>query len=259
MNAAIPFPPIYVVSLPRSHERRRSIRRRLDSLGRGYEIVDAVDGETVDWSQHTPRLRRLGCRISLGRDMVAGEIGCYLSHYALWERMVAEQTECALILEDDASWDGDFAAIVMQVMTVPWHWEVVALSENAPPPLDRVLCPLGDGGRRLVRYKGRASTTAAYLVRLPGAEKLCLYCRDITNALDGPWECWWKNGVAFYRVSPPPAKQISTDAVIRGRTTIRIPFYGKVSRRMVALGHQFLAFWYACTHPPRKSRHPGKR
>ena len=42
------FPPIYVVSLARGVARRAAMCERLDALGLGYEVVDAVDGAVAD-------------------------------------------------------------------------------------------------------------------------------------------------------------------------------------------------------------------
>ena len=92
--------PVYVISLARAADRRAGIIDRLTVAGMKYEIVDAVDGETLDLNSFGDRL--------VNRSMTKGAIGCFLSHYNLWQRMIAEQIPTAIVLEDDALWDEDF-------------------------------------------------------------------------------------------------------------------------------------------------------
>ncbi len=51
------FPPVFVVSLARSKERRADIARHLDLLKVDYKITDAVDGQALDISSLKNRLR----------------------------------------------------------------------------------------------------------------------------------------------------------------------------------------------------------
>ena len=117
------IPPVFVISLARAAERRADMIRRLDAADVRYEIVDAVDGATLDLSQLKERIKP--GLLSEKADRVAdtlnsGAIGCYLSHYHLWERMVREGVECALVLEDDVEWSGDFFQVVREVVASEW-------------------------------------------------------------------------------------------------------------------------------------------
>ncbi len=102
------FPPVFVVSLARSKERRADIARHLDLLKVDYKITDAVDGQALDISSLKNRLRQDKAKIYCGKPLLSSEIGCYLSHYNLWQRMVEEEIEVALILEDDVEFADDF-------------------------------------------------------------------------------------------------------------------------------------------------------
>ena len=83
------FPPIFVISLARAAHRREKMCARLDALGLQYEIVDAVDGKTADPQTYQNRLRQDIARLKVGYELSPGQIGCYLSHCYLWERMAA--------------------------------------------------------------------------------------------------------------------------------------------------------------------------
>ena len=249
------FPQVYVISLARAKERRENMRRRLDALGMPYEIVDAVDGATLNLEDYAHRLRQNECRVKHGYELTRGEIGCYLSHHNLWKRIAEGENEHALILEDDAVWDDDFAEVVGELLRCEWHWEAVLLSADKPRPIDAVLCSL-PGGRKLVRYKRRAWTAAAYLLSRSGAAKLRDYGEKINAVVDCVYFEYWKNGVAFYCVHPPAAGQSGEETTLAGREQVRAKakrtmaerMFGSVLRKADRLSQAY----FLITNPPRK-------
>ena len=214
------MPPVYAISLARAQERRANIKRRLDALGVAYEIVDAVDGAALDLSQYAHRLKQNKCRARNGYELSRGEIGCFLSHYNLWRRIAEGDDECALIVEDDAVWGDDFADVVCAIAQCEWHWEVVNLVE-ARRKINRVLCEL-PGGRKLVRCRRQVFIAAAYLISRSGAKKLLEYCEEIRAPVDIMYSEYWKNGVAYYCVKPPPARQSDVETTIGDREPLRV-------------------------------------
>lgn len=252
VDAPDSLPPIFVISLARAEARRVDIQRRLDSAGVSYEIVDAVDGAALDMTQFADRLRPDKYRVKFGRQFTLGEIGCHLSHYNLWRRIADEKIETALVLEDDAVWDGDFFDVASRLPNVGWEWEVILLSAGDSRPVDRVLCDIG-GGRRLARHRRRAWTTAAYVIRRSGAEKLLDYCREIRCGIDAAYSEYWKNGVAFYFADPPPARQSGAESVVASALApphnLAESIVGSVLRKSDRWGQTL----YCWTHSPRRS------
>ena len=50
------------------------------------------------------------------RQMTMGEVGCFLSHYRIWERMVKENLTEVLILEDDIRFEPYFKERALRLM-----------------------------------------------------------------------------------------------------------------------------------------------
>lgn len=50
------------------------------------------------------------------RQMTMGEIGCFLSHYQIWQKMVEKQQQEVLILEDDIRFESYFNDKAISVM-----------------------------------------------------------------------------------------------------------------------------------------------
>lgn len=82
-----------MISLKNAVSRRQHISRHLQTLGIEFEFVDATRGDELD-----PALRK---SLNPKANMSLGALGCYVSHIKIYERMVAENTPMALVLEDD--------------------------------------------------------------------------------------------------------------------------------------------------------------
>ena len=249
------MPPVYAISLARAQERRANIKRRLDALGVAYEIVDAVDGATLNPADYENRFQPKEWRVKYGYKMVRNEIGCFLSHYNLWRRIAAGGDECALVVEDDAVWDDDFADVVCAIAQCEWHWEVVNLLVTRGK-VNHTLCGL-PGGRKLVRCRRQVFTTAAYLISRSGAKKLLEYCEEIRAPVDVMYSEYWKNGVAYYCVKPTPARQSDCETTIGDREPLRVK--RTVTERTLAwLWHKsdlVRQHLFCLTNPPSKRRY----
>ncbi|MDR0867030.1 MAG: glycosyltransferase family 25 protein [Planctomycetota bacterium] len=88
---------IYAINLARAAARRAHIERECARYALPVEIFPAADGAALTAEEIAatvePRAREL---------LTAGEIGCALSHWRLYQKIVAEKIPAALILEDDA-------------------------------------------------------------------------------------------------------------------------------------------------------------
>ena len=234
--------------------------RKLDAADVRYEIVDAVDGRALDLSHLKDRFNPK--KLSSKEGRVVGnlnfcEVGCYLSHYRLWERMVREGVECALVLEDDIEWSDDFFQAVREVVASEWHWDIVNLSTVQPSNIVKTLEVVGDNRKFGLSNRSRA-TAAAYLIRLSGAKKLLPYCREIRLAIDALYIQWWRHGATYYYVSPPPASQTAEKHpstigdyeknIAPPRDSVGVSFLRSMERKQ----ERWLRFWAVLFHRPQK-------
>ena len=90
----------FIISLNDANEKRSKVKSILENIDLNYTIYDAVDGRNnldkfnfnvyENWFEPTYHF-----------NMTEGEIGCALSHYFLWKKIVDEDIEKVIILEDD--------------------------------------------------------------------------------------------------------------------------------------------------------------
>lgn len=193
------MPPIFVISLTREPERRALMAQEL--TGFDFEFFEGVDGAALDVASFADRLDTMWFRIMRRRNLRPGEVGCFLSHYGLWERLVETRTPYALILEDDARLEDGFREIVAEVMSIQDEWDIAYLAETKRPQrMVRMVAAL-DSGRRLIQCRRRMSGRG-YLIRLEAAEVLLRYCWRIRSQIDDLYSKWWKNGLRVYAVDP---------------------------------------------------------
>ncbi len=90
---------IFVVNLKTSVEKRKNMEEILNNLKLEYEFFDAINGSDVDEESYKVNLKWY--EPYNHRHMTYGEIGCALSHYTIWKKIVDENISEAIILEDD--------------------------------------------------------------------------------------------------------------------------------------------------------------
>eukprot|EP00965_Chrysotila_dentata_P056823 1885627-Pleurochrysis_carterae.AAC.2 len=113
----------FIISLDRRPAKRASVVERASSAGLSdIEVISAVDGRALDVSG----LRDKGVSLYpfwrlegssnrfFRRDIKWGEVGCALSHHAVWRELVARDVDIALILEDDADFAPGFSALMLE-------------------------------------------------------------------------------------------------------------------------------------------------
>lgn len=94
---------IYVANLKQDFLRRESIVSQLDMLGLSYEIIQGVDGRQMSSDELTRSCQSPShFEAAYGRQMLPAEIGCSLSHQAMYEKFLATSNSHAVFLEDDA-------------------------------------------------------------------------------------------------------------------------------------------------------------
>jgi glycosyl transferase family 25 len=165
------LPPIWVISLERAVARRQSVTRWFTDLGVPFELIDAVDGRALTPEQHR-RYSRWRARFTIGRDLTLGDVGCSLSHLAVYERMLADAVPEVLVVEDDVEPTPALVDVLAARDRFPPDWQVVtfhSLFPNAQPrPIEGP--PLA-GAHRVCTYGRIPRGTQCYLVNQSGARR----------------------------------------------------------------------------------------
>ncbi|XP_071878104.1 glycosyltransferase 25 family member [Bombus fervidus] len=166
---------IYMINLLRRPERRERMHKLFKELGIRVETHDAVDGRALNQSV----LEKLGIEIMIGytdpyhnRPMTMGEIGCFLSHYNIWNKVIENGFKSIIVLEDDVRFEPFFRQkvnyILRELKDLQFEWDLVylgrkRLAENAESWID---------GSKYLVHAGYSYWTLGYILSTSGAKKL---------------------------------------------------------------------------------------
>ena len=100
------------------------MERQLAELGLEAEFIPAVDGRHFSDEQRT-LYDEARAKKRNGAPLAPGELGAALSHRSIYERMVREGIERALVLEDDVRLDPRIAGLLRDeplLASARWSW-----------------------------------------------------------------------------------------------------------------------------------------
>ncbi|WMB74457.1 glycosyltransferase family 25 protein [Shewanella oncorhynchi] len=92
---------IYVVSLADEIARRANFNNQAKSSGFEFEYIDAVDFRYID-TDDLVNFTSSTQQGTIKRVLTKGEVGCALSHFKCYQKLLADDANWAWIIEDDA-------------------------------------------------------------------------------------------------------------------------------------------------------------
>ncbi|PIT93325.1 MAG: hypothetical protein COU06_00405 [Candidatus Harrisonbacteria bacterium CG10_big_fil_rev_8_21_14_0_10_38_8] len=111
----------FVINLDKDKERMRFMDKQLTTLGIKYERIPGVYGKT-----YTPTIQEYNIRLVKEKNLrllPPGDLGCALSHQQAYKKLLREELEYVLILEDDVELPSNFKDIIEKVTKNNKNWE----------------------------------------------------------------------------------------------------------------------------------------
>lgn len=200
---------VYLINLDRNADRLESASRQLGAQGIDFERFPAVDGSALTDEDLKRVMARFHARMARHNPLTKGELGCALSHAAIWRKMIEGQIPVALVLEDDVQLSDKFRralARVTETMDVgrpqvylfsDGRFRPFAETDGVPESIERL------EGQRLKK----AWCAEAYVMTLPAARNVYRVNYPIVTMNDW-WDRWARRGlIELYRVYPLTARQ----------------------------------------------------
>jgi collagen beta-1,O-galactosyltransferase len=165
---------IFMINLERRKERRQKMELSFKVIGLDVQYFPAVDGKKLN----DEVLKEMNVKLLPEyedpyhkRPMTMGEVGCFLSHYSIWEKMVQYNLEEVLILEDDIKFEPFFKDRALYVINEARQlggWDLIYFGRKRLQESNEELIK---GSEDLVKV-GYSYWTLGYLISLRGAKKL---------------------------------------------------------------------------------------
>uniref|UniRef100_A0A0N5BWU0 Glycosyltransferase 25 family member n=1 Tax=Strongyloides papillosus TaxID=174720 RepID=A0A0N5BWU0_STREA len=169
------FDKIYLINLKRRNERMEKMNEILKTIGFMYERWEAVDGKNLNDEEISKKIKFLPNYIDPyhKRPMKKGEIGCFLSHYAIWEDVVKNNLNKVIVFEDDIRFSKNATGILRRLVsdldTTKQKWDFIYFGRRKENPKAKEYFIPGHKHLSSVTY---SYWTLGYALSKSGAEKL---------------------------------------------------------------------------------------
>jgi len=126
----------FIINLKESTDRRAYMIDEMKKTGLEYEFFDAVNGKDI------PNIDEIYAKeISfkkIRKILTYGEIGCAMSHLLIYKKMIDENIEQALILEDDIIVSSDFKRICNELLKIKKKNYIILLGQSDTQVLKKI-------------------------------------------------------------------------------------------------------------------------
>lgn len=197
--------PIFVINLEKSHERREFICEQFKPFPEiKYQFFQAINGkENPDYPlfkryNEQERFKRKGNTMNLS------QLGCWASHYHLWEKCV-ELNQGIIILEDDAILHSHFSQVYNFINSAENTFNFFWLSPPAPRvrgQKGKTILSIPNSNCKVERfYKGWANATG-YFITPQAAKTLLNFTKEWVYDVDITMDRYWEHKIDFLAVTP---------------------------------------------------------
>ena len=185
---------IFVINLKSSVERRRKMERQLNRLNLPFEIFDAIKGSEITESE-IASYYDMNYYQNAPAYFTSGVVGCTLSHYFLYKKIVEDKIEAALILEDDMIINKSLPDLIDSISKEIRNDEVILLFYQSYFPINLSVSSahtLKDKFKiyKVTDVKGIRST-AGYIINYEAAKKMVQNMLPISYFPDD-WETFYE-------------------------------------------------------------------
>ncbi len=196
--------PIFIINLDDSKDRLEIISKKLDELGLEYERFPAVNGRKLsdnDIKHYFPNRYMWWSR----RELLPGEIGCFMSHVNLFQMFVEKGIQRACVLEDDAIICPELMKWVRQDTPNICGSHILKLTLNPRDRKDNKGIFTQQHADRDIIFIPRKGVhgTYGYIITLEGARLALENLRIARNAIDHCMFEYWNSRLVTYHVYPP--------------------------------------------------------
>lgn len=190
---------VLVVSLDTANERRTRFSAAVPADTLDWEFFDAhrslAPGLHYDEAEAVRRK---------GRPLKPGELGCYSSHYAIWQRLIESDDDGYIVLEDDVVPDWQFLTALARQPLDERGISYLRLYYKFPA---RYIVRERNFVRRstsIVELLDMAFGTQGYLITKPAAARFVDTFRNVVRPIDDQLDRHWDHGVPNLSVFPFP-------------------------------------------------------
>ena len=189
---------VFIINLKESTDRRQYMIEEMKKTNLQYEFFDAVNGKDIknreDVYDHDSAVTNVGSPLNLC------EIGCCMSHLLIYKKMIDENIERALILEDDIIISEKIDEIIKEILEFSLQNSVILLGQSSKKLKRKIYKTKLDSIYTMSKIFNSACGTYGYIIDNKAAEKLYDFNYPVKYAAD-MWHIFWQF-INIYIVEP---------------------------------------------------------
>jgi glycosyl transferase family 25 len=239
-----------VITLARSADRQKHMTGEFERAGLPFEFFYGVDGPRGEHLRFKQYDEKRTIRF-FGKAMGVGEVGCWASHYLVWQKCV-ELNEPVLVVEDDVKLKPGFAGLVKRLEPLMEDHRLIRLYGLVKRPY-RKLKDLGDGFT-LIRFLRGPAGTQCYAISPAGAKTLLAGAESWREPVDRYMDRFWRHGLPSLAIMPYLLAhvgygQLPSDVQSWARTRTPYTFWRKLVRMGEHGGRHAFNIWHYLKAP----------
>jgi len=179
--------PITVINLKKDIDRKNNITQQLNKLSLEFDFFDAIYGSNLSSDELNAAYNPKNSIEKGMKVLNKGEVGATLSHFSIYQKMINENIDRMVILEDDAIVGQNFVEALSVIEYLPQNWELCLLGyqsgrvspcnfnikiKNSPSSLKVGISPRARGG------------TFCYVINKKGAQRMLSYKDSLYQVID---------------------------------------------------------------------------
>lgn len=184
---------IFVINLDRAPDRLSFMEKQFAGLSLSFERLQACDGKTLTQDQIKNYYDAALNRRNFVRPLQPGQIGCYISHLTAWQKILDDQLDFAVILEDDVTILNNIEEVLETLARHVEGWSYIRIQKGDRPR--RILSRSSLGNFELLEeFKGLAEMFG-YALTKTTAQTLIEKRRHFGRPVDIDLQYTWETGI----------------------------------------------------------------
>src|SRR5690606_20363344 len=229
---------IFVISLPKSTDRRAKVSEQFARYGLEFQFIDGVDGRT-DKHPLLERFKPKKFLVRHGRPSMPGEAGCYSSHFLAWQKSV-ELNEPIIIFEDDFFLKNNVNDAFRTLPELVKNYPFIRL-EDSRKDLEKNVLKIDNF--QIVRFLRIPQRTTCYSITPAAAQKFINASDEFVYPVDVFLRHQNIHGVPIYGMQPAPVSPddpSGENSVIGNRHRDKGPLWCKATKLIFKIKNTIL-------------------
>jgi len=183
----------YFINLDKDRDRLSFMLERFGALGLAVERVPAVDGRGMPLNEIHAFNKSRGAE---GDPWLVGQIGCFMSHFAIWEKIAAGGHAFSAIFEDDVHVSDAIKSLLNNEERIPIDADIVRMECSTNRLLlEKNAFPIADD-LYLHRLRSTSWCAGAYIVSRECVRRLISSEKSLHKPVDSFLFCYEQSIIA---------------------------------------------------------------